>query len=379
MKRGIDVSYANGSIDWNTVSKSGVDFAIIRSSFGSDLPSQIDSFFYQNANGCVKNGIPFGIYHFAYFIDENKARDEADFAIRLANEYKSKVKFIALDIEEDSERYAQRVGANPDWTKCAIAFLERIKATGYVPVLYSNQSWLQNKLDYKKLNTYKLWYAAPGASSPKYSCVLWQYSWSVKVNGIYGDVDMNYCYDESLFTVGKTDSNKTNANTQSGTSSKTESQNNNSETKKKSIDQLAKEVIAGKWGAGQEREDRLTKAGYNYNAVQKRVNEVLIPDTVTKKKSIDELAKEVIVGKWSAGDERKKKLTNAGYDYNAVQKRVNEVLSSKDNNKAYYIVKSGDTLTWIAKKFDTTVNELVKMNNIKDPDLIYVGMKLRVK
>lgn len=365
MKRGIDVSYANGSIDWSTVSKNSVDFAIIRSSFGSDLPSQIDSFFYQNANGCVKNNIPFGTYHFAYFIDENKARDEADFAIRLANEYKSKVKFIALDIEEDSERYAQRVGANPDWTKCAIAFLERIKTAGYIPVLYSNQSWLQNKLDYKKLNDYKLWYAAPGANSPKYSCALWQYSWSGKVNGIYGDVDMNYCYDESLFTIGKT-------NTQSGASSKT-----------KSIDQLAKEVIAGKWGAGQEREDRLTKVGYNYNVVQKRVNEILIPDIVTKKKSIDELAKEVIAGKWSADDERKKKLTDAGYDYYAVQKRVNEMMSvhntKTDKSKAYYIVKSGDTLTWIAKKFSTTVNELVKMNNIKDPDLIYVGMKLRVK
>ena len=44
------------------------------------------------------------------------------------------------------------------------------------------------------------------------------------------------------------------------------------------------------------------------------------------KKSVDTLAKEVIQGKWGNGEERKKRLTAAGYDYNAVQKRVNEIL-----------------------------------------------------
>lgn len=45
----------------------------------------------------------------------------------------------------------------------------------------------------------------------------------------------------------------------------------------------------------------------------------------TAKKSIDEIAKEVINGKWGNGAERKQKLTAAGYDYSAVQKRVNEL------------------------------------------------------
>jgi GH25 family lysozyme M1 (1,4-beta-N-acetylmuramidase) len=67
--KGIDVSYSQGSINWAKV-KSQIDFAILRSTFGSDLPSQTDSQFHQNANGCVKNNIPFGIYHFGYFVDE---------------------------------------------------------------------------------------------------------------------------------------------------------------------------------------------------------------------------------------------------------------------------------------------------------------------
>lgn len=203
MLKGIDVSGFNGSIDWSTT-KNEIDFAIIRSSFGSDLPSQIDSFFYQNAQGCVKNGIPFGIYHFGYFINEEKARDEAEFALRLANEYKQYVKFIVLDIEEDTEAYAKRVGANPDWTKCTVVFLERIKSAGYTPVLYVNQNWLINKLNYEKVKNYKLWYAAPDVSESvpkKYSnMVLWQCSWTGKIDGINGNVDLDFCYDNTLFS-----------------------------------------------------------------------------------------------------------------------------------------------------------------------------------
>ena len=91
---------------------------------------------------------------------------------------------------------------------------------------------------------------------------------------------------------------------------------------KKSVTEIAKEVIAGKWGNGATRKAKLTAAGYNYNEVQKQVNKLLAPT----KKSIDKVAREVIAGKWGNGAERKKRLTAAGYDYDAVQKRVNEIL-----------------------------------------------------
>ena len=97
-------------------------------------------------------------------------------------------------------------------------------------------------------------------------------------------------------------------------------------TATKSVDVLAKEVIAGKWGNGQDREDRLTAAGYDYNAVQNRVNELLSGNTAKPKKSIDEIALEVIRGDWGNGGGRRTRLQNAGYDYEAVQNRVNELL-----------------------------------------------------
>ena len=96
-------------------------------------------------------------------------------------------------------------------------------------------------------------------------------------------------------------------------------------------------------------------------------------------KSIEELAKEVIDGKWSNGEDRKTSLINAGYDYDKVQAKVNEIMKQSNNNVEYYTIKQGDTLSKIAQKFNTTVNQLVSWNNIKNANLIYAGQKIRVK
>ena len=90
---------------------------------------------------------------------------------------------------------------------------------------------------------------------------------------------------------------------------------------KKDIEAIAREVIAGKWGNGSARKKKLEQAGYNYNEVQKKVNYILTH------KSIDIIVLEVLQGKWGNGEERKKKLEQAGYDYNKVQARVNKYLS----------------------------------------------------
>jgi GH25 family lysozyme M1 (1,4-beta-N-acetylmuramidase) len=102
------------------------------------------------------------------------------------------------------------------------------------------------------------------------------------------------------------------------------------------------------------------------------------PTTKPTKKSADEIANEVIAGKWGNGQLRKEKLEAAGYNYNEIQSKVNEKLNKKTTKK-YYTVKAGDTLTDIAKKYNTTVDKLVKLNKIENANLIYAGQKLRVK
>lgn len=96
----------------------------------------------------------------------------------------------------------------------------------------------------------------------------------------------------------------------------------------KSVTDIAKEVIAGKWGNGEDRKNRLRGAGYDPAEVQKMVNELLSNTPVKKpvKKTISQIADEVIAGKWGNGADRKKRLTEAGYDATAVQKEVNKKL-----------------------------------------------------
>lgn len=95
-----------------------------------------------------------------------------------------------------------------------------------------------------------------------------------------------------------------------------------------------------------------------------------------KKKSDTEIAKEVIEGKWGNGYERKSRLVKAGYDYTKIQEIVNTLVGGKTDE--IYIVKKGDTLSGIARKYNTTAAKIAAKNNIKNVNKIYVGQKLYV-
>lgn len=114
--------------------------------------------------------------------------------------------------------------------------------------------------------------------------------------------------------------------------------------------------------------------GINENTVD--LNKIYYSVFVIKKeKSIDELAKEVIEGKYGNGEERK---INLGSLYQEVQNKVNEILKPK-NNDIIYIVKKGDCLCNIAKKFHTTVNKIATDNGITNVDFIHAGQKLIIR
>ena len=106
---------------------------------------------------------------------------------------------------------------------------------------------------------------------------------------------------------------------------------------------------------------------------------------IKKEKSIDEIAYEIINDKnnqkWGTtytNPTRKQRLENAGYNYQEVQNKVNEILKAK-NNEIIYIVKKGDCLCNIAKKFNTTVNKIAIDNGITNVDFIYAGQKLIIR
>jgi LysM repeat protein len=136
------------------------------------------------------------------------------------------------------------------------------------------------------------------------------------------------------------------------------------------VSTLVEEALTGKYGNG---DDRKRALGTRYDEVQAKINEKL----GVSSKSITDLAKEVIAGKWGNGQSRINALNNAGYDANAVQKKVNELLGA--TSSVYYTVKSGDTLSGIASKYGTSYMKLAKMNGISNPNKIYVGQKIRVR
>lgn len=104
------------------------------------------------------------------------------------------------------------------------------------------------------------------------------------------------------------------------------------------------------------------------------------PEKTPDKKTVAEIAKEVYAGKWGNGADRKARLEAAGYNYLKVQAEVNVIAKvGSDSAPVLYTVKAGDTLSAIAKKYNTTVDALVKLNGIKNKNLIHTGQVIKIK
>lgn len=124
-----------------------------------------------------------------------------------------------------------------------------------------------------------------------------------------------------------------------------------------SVYEVAKEVIQGKWGNGEDRKNRLERSGYNYTEVQREVNNILGKGNSvgtsnnSTNKNVTTIAKEVIQGKWGNGEDRKRRLQNSGYNYNEVQNEVNRLLGKGgSNSNTSNNAQNGSNLTQIAKE-----------------------------
>lgn len=285
----IDVSEHKGKIDWEKV-KPQIDGAILRCGYGMDIQKQDDTQFKRNADECTRLGIPFGVYLYSYANSIEKAKSEAAHVLRLIKPYK-----LSFPVYYDLEEPGTQTGA----VERANVFGDIIEAAGYQCGVYANLNWWNNYLP--GLERFTKWVAQYNTKCDYKGSNLdmWQYTDSGKVTGIKGDVDMNECYRDFLAPAAP---------------------------KKKTVNELAKEVMLGKWGNGADRVNRLTREydSGTAKAVQDRVNELLAP----KKKTIDQLAREVIDGKYGNGLARKRKLTKeyGAATAEAVQKRVNEIL-----------------------------------------------------
>ena len=360
VKRGIDISAHQGDINLSAL-KSQIDFVIIRVGFGTS--GTLDKKFKRNADLCKTLGIPFGFYWYSYAFNENGAEKEAKACLKAIEPYKDSYTMGVWFDMEDADGYKRKYGmpSNQILRNMCAKFCKTVEDAGYYSGIYASQSWFNNQLRGNEIAKYDKWVAQWPSSNGKQRALnvkstersdvhLWQFTSDGRFSGYNGRLDTNYAYIDNFALKekvniikkstaeivkevlagkwGNGDERKRKLEAAGYNYNEIQNEINKQlqQAPKKSIEEIAKEVIAGQWGNGAERQKKLEQEGYDYKEVQKKVNELLIKNQL---KSIDEIAQEVIAGKWGNGAERMQKLTSAGYNYIEVQKKVTELLSKK--------------------------------------------------
>lgn len=203
--KGIDISQHQGSnIDAKKVKKAGIDFVIIRQGYRK----QIDKHFLTNVKKFKEANIDIhGVYHFAYPLNRNDAIEEAKSCIK--NVQKAglgKDIIIFYDFEYDTVDDAKEKHVKLTRTDCinfTNAFCDYIKSKGYKTGFYLNQDYYKNWYDTATIKKYIVWLADYNAT-PHYDCIYHQYSSKGKVNGISGNVDINFYYGQQKKKEEKT-------------------------------------------------------------------------------------------------------------------------------------------------------------------------------
>jgi lysozyme len=318
--RGIDVSHWQGAIDWTKVKAAGIQFAIIKSG-GSDAGFYTDPRWEENYKGAKDNGIAVGAYYFVGPGCTSAADGKAD-AERFLAQLNGKQFEYPVYIDVEATPASAKAGA----TEAAIAFCRAMEAAGYYAGIYSSTySGFRDRLDDSKLTPFTHW-VAQYASKCTYggSYGIWQYSSSGTGERHQRQVDMDISYQDYPSII---------------------------------------------------------KSG-GFNGFAKQQAPAPTPAPAPARKSVDEIAHEVLSGSWGNGDDRKNRLAAAGYSYDAVQARVNELMGAHSQPQViYYTVRSGDTLSAIARKYGTSVGTIQKLNPtlIRNVNLIQVGWKIRVE
>jgi lysozyme len=182
--KGIDVSHWQNDIDWEKVKADGVQFVFVKATQGTKY---VDDKFLSNVKGAVGAGLHVGAYHFATFDTVAEAKAEAKYF--LSNVKGLHLDYpLVLDLEQDKANVS-----NSQLTDAAVAFLEELESAGYFAMLYTGKSFLESQLDEKRLKPYSIWVARYNDTLGRDADV-WQYTSSGKVNGIKGNVDMNWSY-----------------------------------------------------------------------------------------------------------------------------------------------------------------------------------------
>lgn len=316
--KGLDISSYQNGINFDTIKNAGINFLILRAGFtgwGTGTNYNKDKCFENFYSKAKQRDINVGAYWYSCANTKEKGIAEARFMYENCLKGKQFEYPIYIDVEDTHHQVNNKRGV----TDAIIGFCEYLENLGYYVGIYASDiSGFQDKMYLNELNVYDKWVARYG-SEPKYvkQYGMWQSTSSGRINGYNGNLDCDIAYKDYSSIIKNI-----------GLNGFSKSSTNNTQ---------------------------------NINPLDNYSDE--------------ELATKVINGEFGNGNERKQKLGNR---YQNVQNIVNNRLSNK-SNEIIYTVKSGDTLSSIAKKYNTTYQKIANDNNISNPNLIYPNQKLIIK
>ena len=314
---GIDISVWQRDINLSQAKAEGVNFTIIRGAYGNKKDTAFETL-YQRAKS---NGLGVGVYWWTRAVNEAQAREEAQILIDNVLRGKQFEYPIYIDVEDSLLQNLGKAKVDAIITS-ALTTLEK---AGYYAGFYMNRNWYNNYCNGSSLaKRFTCWLAQWSSAEPS-GFPMWQFGGEtnyIRTNKIAGvTCDQDYCYVDFPSIIKNGGFN-----------------------------------------------------GYGKGTPSPA------PQPTPSRKSNEELANEVIAGQWGNGDDRRNRLTQAGYNYDAVQSIVNQKLSgNRPSSQTVYTVRAGDTLSGIAKRYGTTYQRLAQVNNIANPNLIYVGQKIVIK
>ncbi|WP_164918988.1 GH25 family lysozyme [Caproiciproducens sp. NJN-50] len=187
--KGIDVSRYQGTIDWSAVKNYGIDFAMIRTGYGSENWSvQTDPYFQTYYNSAKAVGLKVGAYHYSYATSVAMAQAEADFCLNILNGQKLDYP-VAYDVEDKSQW-----GLSTDTLGQIVqAFCSKLQAAGYKTVVYSYYSFYNAHLTSSLVAQYDTWIAHSTDRTDFSPYTMWQYGQRT-IPGVSGSCDVDYSF-----------------------------------------------------------------------------------------------------------------------------------------------------------------------------------------
>ena len=323
MSTGIDISAWQKGFNLNNAKAEGFTYAIVKAG-GADAGYYKDSQFENFYNQAVQDGFKVGAYYFGCAFSVEAAIQEANYFIN----YLSGKRIVHVYYDVEGKMLNQ---GYTHLTEIITAFCQTMINAGYACGVYTSESHFNSRFNDSAVAIFPHWVARYAKTQPILKSgaplEIWQYGGSV--NYLHDPKIAGTTVDQDLIYIDWVD-----PDSQPICATPTIPQY------AKTVDELAQEVLANVWGTGLARKHALTKAGYDYNAVQKKVDEII----------------------------GRRKVTGKEY---VVQEKVIKILG--------ITVKKGETLSEIAKRYNTTVDALMKANpSIKNKNLIFPGQYIKI-